>query len=103
MLHPRAKKQIEIIASIMKADPGKKLQIAGHTDALGDDSYNVRLSRTRADSVKALLVSLGVPEPQIETVGLGKAQPLSPNQKADGTDDPEGRSHNRRAEIFLDF
>lgn len=103
VLHPRAKKQIEIIASIMKADPGKKLQIAGHTDALGDDSYNVRLSRTRADSVKALLVSLGVPEPQIETVGLGKAQPLSPNQKADGTDDPEGRSHNRRAEIFLDF
>ncbi len=103
VLHPRAKKQIDIIAGIMKADPSKKLQIAGHTDALGDDSYNVRLSRTRADSVKALLVSLGVPEPQIETVGLGKAQPLSPNQKADGTDDPEGRSHNRRAEIFLDF
>jgi outer membrane protein OmpA-like peptidoglycan-associated protein len=34
---------------------------------------------------------------------MGKTVPLSPNQKADGSDDPEGRSRNRRAEIFLDF
>lgn len=103
VLHPRALKQIQIIAAIMKADPSKKLRIAGHTDALGGDDYNVNLSRTRADTVKSQLAALGVPAAQIETVGLGKAQPLSPNLKADGTDDPEGRSHNRRAEIYLDF
>ena len=102
-LHPRAQKQLEVVAGVLKADSAKKLRITGHTDARGDDIYNVRLSQSRAESVKQQLVSLGVPQAQVETTGLGKAQPLSPNQKSDGTDNPEGRSHNRRAEIFLDF
>jgi outer membrane protein OmpA-like peptidoglycan-associated protein len=102
-LHPRALKQLEVIAALMKADPSKKLRIAGHTDEKGEDDYNIRLSRGRADAVKQQLAALGVPAAQVETTGLGKAQPLSPNKKSDGTDDPEGRSHNRRAEIYLDF
>lgn len=102
-LHPRALKQLEVIAALMKADPSKKLRIAGHTDEKGEDDYNIRLSRGRAESVKKQLAVLGVPAGQVETTGLGKAQPLSPNKKSDGTDDPEGRSHNRRAEIYLDF
>ncbi len=102
-LHPRAQKQLEIVAGLLKSDPGKKLHIAGHTDAKGTDDYNLRLSSMRADTVKQQLTALGVSEAQIITKGLGKAQPLSPNKKADGTDDPEGRSKNRRAEIFLDF
>ena len=102
-LHPRALKQLEVIAALMKADPSKKLRIAGHTDEKGEDDYNIRLSRGRADAVKHQLAALGVPAAQVETTGLGKAQPLSPNKKSDGTDDPEGRSHNRRAEIYLDF
>lgn len=102
-LHPRAQKQIEVIAALMKADSSKKLRIAGHTDEKGEDSYNINLSRNRAETVKQQLVALGVPAAQVETAGLGKAQPLSPNKKKDGTDNPEGRSHNRRAEIYLDF
>lgn len=102
-LHPRAQKQIEVIAALMKADPSKKLRIAGHTDEKGADDYNINLSRNRAETVKKQLVALGVPETQVETAALGKAQPLSPNKKSDGSDDPEGRSHNRRAEIYLDF
>lgn len=102
-LHPRALKQLEVIAALMKADPSKKLRIAGHTDEKGEDDYNIRLSRGRAEAVKQQLAALGVPAAQVETTGLGKAQPLSPNKKSDGSDDPEGRSHNRRAEIYLDF
>lgn len=102
-LHPRALKQLEIVAGLLKSDPSKKLQIAGHTDAKGTDNYNIALSQSRAESVKVRLAALGVPAAQIVTTGMGKAQPLSPNQKADGTDDPEGRSKNRRAEIYLDF
>ncbi len=102
-LHPRALKQLEVIAALMKADPSKKLRIAGHTDEKGRDDYNIQLSRGRAEAVKKQLAALGVPALQVETSGLGKAQPLSPNKKSDGTDDPEGRSHNRRAEIYLDF
>jgi outer membrane protein OmpA-like peptidoglycan-associated protein len=102
-LHPRAQKQIEVIAALMKADSSKKLRIAGHTDEKGADYYNINLSRNRAETVKQQLVALGVPAAQVETKGLGKAQPLSPNKKSDGTDDPEGRGRNRRAEIYLDF
>jgi outer membrane protein OmpA-like peptidoglycan-associated protein len=102
-LHPRAQKQLEIVAGLLKSDPGKKLHITGHTDDKGTDDYNIRLSRSRADTVKKQLSALGVSESQIITTAAGKAQPLSPNQKADGSDDPEGRSKNRRAEIFLDF
>jgi len=102
-LHPRALKQLEVISALMKADPSKKLRIAGHTDEIGRDDYNIQLSRGRAEAVKQQLAALGVPAAQVETTGMGKAQPLSPNKKSDGTDDPEGRSHNRRAEIYLDF
>lgn len=102
-LHPRAQKQLEIVAGLLKSDTNRKLNIAGHTDAKGEDSYNIRLSQVRAESVKKQLVALGVSPNQVITTAMGKAQPLGPNQKADGSDDPEGRSKNRRAEIFLDF
>lgn len=102
-LHPRAEKQLQIVASLLKAKASRKLHITGHTDAKGTDDYNVRLSRDRAKMVKEQLGALGVSPDQIVTEGVGKAAPISPNQKADGTDDPEGRSRNRRAEIYLDF
>lgn len=102
-LHPRALKQIQIVSDMLKSDAKRRLRIAGHTDALGDDSYNFRLSQHRAEAVKKQLVELGVNAEQIDTTGMGKLQPLGPNQKSDGTDDPEGRSKNRRAEIYLDF
>ena len=102
-LHPRAEKQLGIVASLLKANSARKLRITGHTDAKGADDYNVQLSRARAAEVKAKLGALGVSPDQVVTEGMGKAAPLSPNTKADGSDDPEGRSRNRRAEIFLDF
>ncbi len=102
-LHPRAQKQLQIVSALLKSDPNRRLRIAGHTDAMGEEPYNLRLSQQRAESVKKELVALGVTDSQIDTTGLGTAQPLGPNQKSDGTDDPEGRSKNRRAEIYLDF
>ena len=102
-LHPRAQKQLYIVAELLKSNSSRKLFITGHTDGKGDDNYNVRLSQDRAKTVKEQLAALGVSSEQVVTEGLGKAAPLSPNQKADGSDDPEGRSRNRRAEIFLDF
>lgn len=102
-LHPRAEKQLDIVANLLKANSSRKLRIAGHTDAKGTDDYNLNLSSKRALAVKQKLAALGVSPEQVVTVGLGKAEPLGPNQRADGSDDPEGRSRNRRAEIFLDF
>lgn len=102
-LHPRAKKQLDVVVSILKASPQKKLRIGGYTDALGSDSYNLNLSQRRAEAVKQYFLGSGVPPAQVETTGFGKALPLSPNVNPDGSDNPEGRSRNRRAEILLDF
>lgn len=102
-LHPRAEKQLDIIVGLLKASPNKKLSISGYTDALGSDQYNIALSQRRAQAVKEYLLSHGVPPSQVLTTALGKSLPLSPNVNPDGTDNPEGRSRNRRAEILLDF
>lgn len=103
VLHPRAQKQLDIVASILKSSPQKKLKIGGYTDALGSDDYNLELSKNRAEAVKQYFLTHGVPATQVETTGFGKSLPLSPNLKPDGSDNPEGRSRNRRAEILLDF
>lgn len=103
-LHPRAEKQLVIVADLLKAKASRKLHITGRTDSLGSDTYNKELSMARARNVKEKLAALGVPADQVITEGLGKADPTGRTEKkADGTDDPEGRSRNRRAEILLDF
>lgn len=103
ILHARAQAQLKIIAGILKASPTRKIKIGGHTDALGAENYNLALSRKRAEAVKQFFLNEGVPLAQVETVGFGMANPLSPNANPDGSDNPEGRSRNRRAEILLDF
>jgi outer membrane protein OmpA-like peptidoglycan-associated protein len=102
-LTPRAARQLEIVAGLLKSDPARKLQISGFADALGPEDYNFQLSKRRAETVRTKLGQLGVNPAQIVTQGFGEARPLQPNQKQDGTDDPEGRSFNRRTDIFLDF
>ena len=102
-LLPRAKRQIEILAGILKTDRSKTLSIVGHADALGTENYNVRLSSARAAAVKQQISAYGVPASQVITKGLGEAQPWKSNQRNDGSDDPKGRSYNRRAELGLHF
>jgi len=102
-LLPRARRQIEILAGILKTDGSKTLSIVGHADALGSENYNVRLSTARAAAVKEHIISFGVPANQVITEGLGEAQPWKSNRRNDGSDNPRGRSYNRRAELGLHF
>jgi outer membrane protein OmpA-like peptidoglycan-associated protein len=102
-LVPRARRQLEIVANLLRDDPRRKLRLSGHADAIGSDTYNRRLSAARALAVKQELAGLGVAAEQIVTEGLGTLRPLDPNTKPDGSDNPEGRSRNRRTEIYLDF
>ena len=68
-------------------------QIAGHTSAIGSHEYNMALSQRRAESVRAYLVSRGVPDSRLTPVGFGEANPMYPN-------DNEGRNwRNRRVEL----
>ncbi|MGI9240030.1 MAG: OmpA family protein [Verrucomicrobiales bacterium] len=102
-LLPRSLRQIDILSRILKADPSKTLNIGGHADALGSDEYNRKLSEARGVAVRAALVMFGVPESQILVTAFGEAKPWKENTAEDGTDNPEGRQHNRRAEIYLNF
>ena len=100
---PRTKRQLEIVAGILKSDRVKKLTLSGHTDAKGTDDYNQQLSMRRAEVVRDFLVASGVGAGQVEVMAMGKKQPRRPNVTETGQDDPQGRRANRRTEIYLDF
>lgn len=102
-LTERAARQLEIVARILRTDTTKKITISGHTDALGTENYNDRLSGERATTVREHLAAAGVAAGQIVTVAKGKSQPRRPNMMEDGSDNPLGRRANRRTEIYLDF
>lgn len=86
---------IEKIAQILIQNPHIKIEIAGHTDAKGDDSFNQMISEQRANSVKNLLKALGVEENRLSAKGYGETMPLVPNDK-------EGYSlTNRRVEFNI--
>ena len=83
---------------------GGKLNISGHTDDVGSERYNQRLSERRAEAVKAALVGFGATEEQITTHGLGKSQPRRVYAEGDSEQTVDYiRGENRRAEIYLDF
>jgi outer membrane protein OmpA-like peptidoglycan-associated protein len=86
-------------AQILKDNSSVKVTIEGHTDSIGTDAYNQNLSERRANAVKRYLVSKGVEASRLDTVGKGESQPIAPNTKPDGKDNPEGRAMNRRAEL----
>lgn len=66
------------------------LTISGHTDSIGNDSYNMKLSQKRADAVKDYIVNTGVNAGMLKSVGYGESHPVEPN------DTTEGRAQNRR-------
>jgi len=98
----QAEPTLQNLATVLKAHPGAKVAIEGHTDGKGADAYNQTLSEQRAASVKQWLVANAqVDGASIGTRGWGKAKPIAPNAKPDGSDDPEGRAKNRRVEIVV--
>jgi outer membrane protein OmpA-like peptidoglycan-associated protein len=102
-MNPRTRRQLEIVSMILRADPGKRITLSGHTDALGTIDYNNSLSSRRAKVVRDFLIQAGVASSQIVTIAKGASQPRRPNVTETGEDNPEGRRANRRTEIYLDF
>jgi Outer membrane protein and related peptidoglycan-associated (lipo)proteins len=91
-----ARRRIAAVAERIKDAEGVVV-IEGHTDALGSEAYNLRLSRRRADAVKRELARV-LPGVRARAVGYGESRPVAPNTK-DGKDHPEGRAKNRRVTI----
>jgi outer membrane protein OmpA-like peptidoglycan-associated protein len=72
-----------------------QLEVEGHTDNVGSDEFNARLSEKRADTVRAYLVSQGVSPDTVIARGFGKTQPVASNDTA------SGRQQNRRVEVVV--
>ncbi len=101
-IRPVAIPTLQKVADVIKGYPKSMVRIEGHTDSIGSDEYNLKLSDERAGSVKTWLQKSGGIEGQrMSTKGWGESKPVASNTKKDGGDDPEGRQKNRRVEIVI--
>ncbi len=91
----------EVLGALTGRYAGLPLQLHGHTDAKGTEAYNMKLSKRRAEAVKGWFVEQGVPAERMTIFAHGESQPIAPNTKKDGSDNPEGRQLNRRVEIYI--
>ena len=82
-------------------NPEIVVEISSHTDSKGTDSYNMKLSQKRAESVVRYLLLKGINKKRLVPQGYGETMPIAPNKKSDGTDNPEGRKLNRRTDFQI--
>ncbi len=80
-------------ADILHANPNVRIAVEGHTDAVGTDQYNEKLSMRRAEAVYRYLINQGVPPERMEAIGYGESRPVADNETA------SGRAQNRRVEL----
>ena len=84
---------VKAIAETLKAHPEVNVDVIGHTDWIGTEAYNMKLSRARAETVHRLLVALGVTDSRIAVKWRGKDEPIADNKIK------TGRDMNRRVEV----
>lgn len=94
-LTPESMAILDQAAAALNKTPGKKVQVAGHTDSVGSNAYNQKLSQARAKTVRDYLVAQGVEAARMSSAGFGEEKPVADNS----TD--EGRSKNRRVELDI--
>jgi len=96
-LTPEAKQTIDTsLMPLFDLFPNAIIEIGSHTDSTGTDSYNMKLSQRRSESVVNYLISKGIPDERLVAKGYGMRIPIAPNTNPDGSDNPEGRQLNRR-------
>ena len=94
-LKPGTKEKLAKVSGILLAYPTLHVNVEGHTDSIGTDDYNLKLSQRRADAVRDYLSSNGINPANIQAIGLGKAGPVASNDNA------AGRQQNRRVEMVV--
>lgn len=90
-----AKTNLDKLAQVLVSNPDTNINIYGHTDSKGSDTYNLSLSEKRANAVKSYLTSKGVASNRIFAMGRGEAEPVASN------DTDAGRAENRRVEFAI--
>ena len=94
-LLPESYPELNKVAEFLKENPSVQIELAGHTDDIGSDEYNLDLSDKRANSVKAYLVAQGISESRLLAKGYGETRPVAPNEY------DWGREKNRRVEFTV--
>jgi outer membrane protein OmpA-like peptidoglycan-associated protein len=94
-LRPVAREKLAKVAGIIAGHPGLRLDVEGHTDSVGGDDYNQRLSEQRGAAVRDYLTRQGMATSSVTAKGFGKTQPVASNDTA------EGRQQNRRVEMVV--
>jgi outer membrane protein OmpA-like peptidoglycan-associated protein len=94
-LKPGAERSLAPLAEFLRENPQRKITIEGYTDNVGSDTYNLELSRRRADSVRDFLIQSGIRGDRISTQGLGEEYPVASNNTQ------AGRQQNRRVQIII--
>ncbi|MDP9200113.1 MAG: OmpA family protein, partial [Pseudomonadota bacterium] len=84
------------LATFLHQNPGRNVEIEGHTDNVGNDDYNQALSQRRADSVRSFLIQQGIGPERIRASGKGEHQPVADNESSGG------RQQNRRVEVIIE-
>jgi outer membrane protein OmpA-like peptidoglycan-associated protein len=94
-LRPGAREKLAKVAGIISGHPGLKLEVEGHTDNVGGDDYNQKLSEDRGSAVRDYLTQAGIASNMVTTKGMGKSMPVASNDTA------AGRQQNRRVEMVV--
>lgn len=97
-LTPQSRLELEKAVELMRVNPTMVIEVGGHTDNVGDDTSNMKLSHDRARAVRDYLVGGGISADRIQAKGYGELNPVATN------DTEEGRKTNRRTEfVILEF
>jgi len=94
-LRPEAREKLAKVAGIVSGHPGLRLDVEGHTDNVGGDDYNQKLSEERGGSVRDFLITQGMARSSVASTGFGKTQPVASNETV------SGRQQNRRVEMVV--
>ena len=86
---------IQVLADFLKRNPELKVELAGYTDDIGNEKYNLQLSADRASVVREALIAKGIEASRLTANGYGSSKPLKPN------DSEEHRAWNRRTEMII--
>ncbi|HLP50689.1 MAG TPA: OmpA family protein [Chitinophagales bacterium] len=100
-LTENSKAVLDNLYQIMVENPAFVIELSAHTDAIGSDAANLKLSQARAESCVSYLISKGITKDRMVAKGYGETMPKVPNNTEDGKDDPAGRAINRRTEFKI--
>jgi OOP family OmpA-OmpF porin len=88
------REHVDHAVQVMRTETALNVTVEGHTDSVGSDAYNMKLSQRRADTVRDYMISKGIASDRVTSEGFGETRPIASNDTA------EGRAQNRRVEII---